>query len=128
MICSRTAEEDRLSEKDFFVDTIVSSVEKDLDELKKFLDFIYNNIDESSDDKLHKLIELLESEELNGKKVIIFTEYRDTARYLYSQLKKKKLKGVIEELDSSSGNREEVIKRFAPYYNCTEEEFPRYLK
>ena len=38
------------------------------------------------DDKLKKLIRLLKSKELAGQKVLIFTEFADTARYLRRQL------------------------------------------
>ena len=121
-------EEEILSQEEFFINVILESAEKDLNELKSFLEFIYNNIDETTDDKLKKLIELLEDPSLQKEKIIIFTEYRDTARYLLQQLKKNKIEGVIEELDSTSTkNREEVIKRFAPYYNCIEKELPDYV-
>jgi len=121
-------EDDRLTQGEFFIETLIESAERDLNELKSFLEFIYNNITYETDDKLHRLLELLDSKELKNKKVIIFTEYRDTARYLYHHLKKNKIEGIIEELDStSSKDREEVIKRFAPYYNCNESELPKYL-
>ncbi len=114
--------------EDFFIDQIVASVSRDMDELADFLQFIHDKITEKTDDKLSKLIELLTSDnELQKKKVIIFTQYRDTARYLDRQLKEKGL-NQVEEIDSTSKkDREVVIKRFSPYYNCTEEELPKYL-
>jgi superfamily II DNA or RNA helicase len=119
---------DRLTQEEFFIETLIESAERDLNELKLFLEFIYQNITERTDDKLHRLLKLLEDDKLKDKKVIIFTEYRDTARYIFKQLKKNKIGGVIEELDStSSKDREEIIKRFAPYYNCNAAELPRYL-
>lgn len=121
-------DEEILSQSEFFINVILESAEKDLNELKTFLEFIYDNINETTDDKLKKLIKLLEDPALQKEKIIIFTEYRDTARYLLQQLKKNSIKGVIEELDSTSTkDREEVIKRFAPYYNCTDKELPKYL-
>ncbi len=67
---------------------------------------------------------LNDDEGLRSNKVIIFTQYRDTARYLYRQLKDK-IDGPVEELDSTSKkNRETIIKRFSPYYNCTADELP----
>ncbi|MGD1045759.1 MAG: helicase-related protein [Bacteroidota bacterium] len=120
---------EKLLVEDFFMDQIVASVSSDMDELAGFLSFIHENITEKRDDKLKSLIDLLESDrELRTKKVIIFTQYRDTARYLYRQLKDA-IKGPMEELDSTcKKDREVIIKRFAPYYNCTEEELPEYLE
>ena len=122
-------DKDKLLVEDFFMDQIVSSVAGDMDELAGFLSFIHENITEKRDDKLKSLIDLLESDkELRDEKVIIFTQYRDTARYLYRQLKEL-IKGPLEELDSTCNkDREVIIKRFAPYYNCTEEELPKYLE
>ncbi|MDI6802887.1 MAG: helicase-related protein [Bacteroidota bacterium] len=118
----------QLIKEDFFIEDIIVSVKRDMDELADFLQFIHSNITEQSDDKLKRLINLLnDDKELKTKKVIIFTQYRDTARYLYKQLKAKGLDD-IEELDSTSKkDREIVIKRFSPYYNCSEEEVQKYL-
>ena len=56
-------------------------------------------------------------EKNNPKKVIIFSEYKDTARYISNDLQDSGFEHV-EELDSSSTkDRRKVIKRFAPYYN-----------
>lgn len=74
--------------------------------------------DPTKDDKLQKLIKLLREDDLlKDRKVLIFSEFRDTARYLDRQLQAAGFKNV-EEVDSSSKkNRETVIHRFAPYYN-----------
>jgi len=80
--------------------------------------------DPEKDDKLQKLLTLLKDEPLlNNQKVIIFTEFRNTARYLKDQIIKADLENV-EEVDSGRNvtNREMVIKRFAPYYNCADTE------
>ena len=69
------------------------------------------------DDKLKKLIRLLKTKDLQDQKVIIFTEFADTARYISNELIKAGIEGV-EEVDSGTkGNRGEIIQRFAPYYN-----------
>ena len=113
---------------EFFIGDMVKSAKKDLNELADFLQFIHENLGDKTDDKLKSLIDLFEKDpDLRTKKVIIFTQYRDTARYLFRQLKDR-LEGVVEELDSTSKKKREVIlKRFAPYYNCTEDELPEYL-
>ncbi len=118
----------KLDENEFFVDLIIESVIRDMDNLVDFLSFIHNRISEENDDKLQALIKLLQSDdELKTNKVIIFTQYRDTARYLYNNLKDV-IDGPIEQLDSTSKkDREAVIKRFSPYYNCNDDELPEYL-
>lgn len=90
----------------------------DCDQLMNFLEEI-KRFKPSQDDKLKKLIRLLKSKEIGDEKVIIFTEFADTARYLEVQLK---LAGIseLEEIDGSSkSDRANVIKRFSPYYNSS---------
>jgi len=69
------------------------------------------------DDKLKKLIRLLKGKELAGEKVLVFTEFADTARYLARQLTEAGIDGVAEVDSGTKLNRAEVIRRFAPYYN-----------
>lgn len=81
------------------------------------------------DDKLEVLLgKLRDDPNLSSKKVVIFTEFKDTARYLYKAISTIHKFKNVEELDSSRKvDRERVIKRFAPYYNCTPEELPEFL-
>ena len=54
---------------------------------------------------------------LKTNKVIIFSEFADTARYLKKQLQEAGIEGV-EQIDSGTkGDRGAIIRRFAPYYN-----------
>ena len=81
------------------------------------------------DAKLAKLKEILTGE-LRGKKVLIFSYYKDTARYLYSQIGnpenpnaaafQKQLDAVnIRRMDSGADPRERsrIVKSFAPKAN-----------
>ena len=68
-------------------------------------------------DTLQKLVRLLKSKELAGEKVLIFTEFADTARYLKRQLEVAGISGVDQVDSGTKGNRADVIRRFAPYYN-----------
>jgi HKD family nuclease len=81
-----------------------------LKELKKFTP--------SHDFKLKKLLELLKTDPvLSAHKVMIFTEFADTAEYLREQLIAAGIAGV-EAVDGSSAGRTRVdVRRFAPYYN-----------
>ncbi|MGD2215438.1 MAG: DEAD/DEAH box helicase [Gemmatimonadales bacterium] len=74
----------------------------------------------AGDRKLHRLTELLDGP-LAGKKILLFTEFRDTARYLHHQLR---LRPHIAQIDSGGARlgseragRSEVIERFAPRSN-----------
>jgi superfamily II DNA/RNA helicase len=54
---------------------------------------------------------------LSNHKVLIFSEFGDTARYVAQQLKEAGIQGV-EQIDSGTkGDRAKIIQRFAPYYN-----------
>ena len=56
---------------------------------------------------------------LKGQKVLIFSEFSDTARYLNAELDQAGIDGV-EQIDSGTHSKKgsaNVIRRFAPYYN-----------
>src|SRR5207247_963928 len=90
----------------------------DLDEIVKFLAEA-RKFEPKNDDKLQKLIRLLTSKELIGQKVLIFTEFADTARYLMQHLERAGIGGVMQVDSGTKMNRAEVIQRFSPYYNGT---------
>lgn len=80
-----------------------------LEELEKF--------QPRQDKKLQRLLRLLRDDPvISANKVIIFTEYATTARYLAEQLRSAGVQGV-EEIDGGSGKVADVVTRFAPYYN-----------
>jgi superfamily II DNA/RNA helicase len=83
----------------------------------------------SSDDKLQTLITEINKKRASGEnkgnaKVVIFTVYRDTAQYLFDQLKSRgfdKLAMVsgsgskTSDSDEETKNFEPILERFAPY-------------
>src|SRR5207244_1018065 len=71
------------------------------------------------DDKLKKLIRLLNSKDLETQKVLIFTEFADTARYLFRQLVDAGIEGIAQVDSATKGNRADILQRFSPYYNGT---------
>jgi hypothetical protein len=106
----------RLERDEYVVEEIINETFLDLDEIVRFLGET-RKFKPSQDDKLQKLIRLLKSKELDGRKVLIFTEFADTARYLAKHLAEAAIDG-LEQLDSNSKkNRADVIRRFSPYYN-----------
>ena len=107
-----------LSRDEYKVEEMIAEVFLDLDQLVNFLEET-KKFEPKHDDKLKKLIRLLKSKDLEEKKVIIFTEYADTARYLKKQLTEAGIEKLTQIDSASKSNRAEVIKRFSPYYNGT---------
>ena len=91
--------------------------------LTKFKDDFTNG--RAEDEKLNKLIHHIKSkqEKSPNKKVLIFTVFRDTAEYLYRELKKRNIGNlayvsgsISETYDGYTGQKfEEILERFAPY-------------
>ena len=107
---------EKLDRGEYCVEDMMSETFRDLDQIVSFLNEA-RKFKPEHDDKLRKLVRLLKSKELADHKVLIFTEFADTARYLKRRLDKAGIEG-IEQVDSATKkNREDVIKRFAPYYN-----------
>lgn len=110
--------------EDHDVDRLFDDVVDDMNFLTGLLSRIYrlfyadelgNEPDTRQDDKLQQLLKLLK--EYPNKKLLIFTEFCDTARYLHTQLERAGFER-IEQIDSRRKvNREEVIERFSPCYN-----------
>ena len=107
---------ERLNREDFDVVEMMSETFLDLDQIVRFLEEV-RRFEPKHDDKLKKLLRLLRSKELTGQKVLIFTEFADTARYLKSQLDKAGIESIAQVDSSTKGNRADVIRRFSPYYN-----------
>ena len=80
----------------------------------------FSKFEPKHDDKLKALLKLLSTDRVLKKhKLLIFSEFADTARYLHRELADAGIAGV-EQIDSGSKkDRGDVIRRFAPYYNGT---------
>jgi superfamily II DNA or RNA helicase len=107
-----------LEPKKYNIDHILDDTFADLDQLVEFLN-LGAKVDPAKDDKLKALVRLLKSDkDVKGRKVLLFTEFADTARYLHRELQKAGVEGV-EKIDGSSNQRQrsDAIRRFAPYYN-----------
>lgn len=108
---------EELDDKEYNVTAIVLETLLDMGQLAQFLDEL-QDFDPAQDDKLQTLIRLLQTDPtLQDHKVLIFTEYVDTARYLARQLRAADI-GPLDEVDSlSDRNRSAIIRAFSPYYN-----------
>ncbi len=107
---------ERLDREEYDVPAMMAETFRDLDQIVHFLDEA-RKFEPKHDDKLQKLIRLLQLKELAGQKVLIFTEFADTARYLKRQLDQAGIDGVAQVDSATKGNRADVIRRFSPYYN-----------
>jgi hypothetical protein len=106
----------RLNRNEYEVVEIIQESFLDLDQIVSFLDEV-KKFKPSHDDKLQKLIRLLKSKDLEGQKVLIFTEFADTARYLFRQLTEAGIEGLDQVDSGTKGNRADILQRFSPYYN-----------
>ena len=123
------------------IENFKKDLKKDLDaldnlfiNLQKFETRIKKEIDKpnninSIDNKLEELIKQIQykrikGENANNQKVVIFTVYRDTAKYLFDQLKARGFNNLAmvsgsgsltSDSDEETKNFEPILERFAPY-------------
>lgn len=108
---------EELSTDDYKVHEILSETYLDLDQIIEFVREL-KKFKPIHDDKLKALIKLLKTDPILQKhKVLIFSEYMTTTRYLKKQLEEAGLESVDEVNSSTKRDRSEIIRRFAPYYN-----------
>jgi len=106
-----------LSRDEYNVEEILSESFLDLEESAKFLNELHK-FKASHDDKLKALVKLLKTDPVLKKhKVLIFTEYMATARYLKQQLEDTRFTEVDEVDSATKRDRGDIIRQFAPYYN-----------
>ena len=107
---------EELSRDEYKIDEILAETFLDLDQIIDFLREL-KKFKPANDDKLQALIKLLKNDPVLKKhKVIIFTEFMNTARYLKKQLEEAGFTDM-DEVDSTRHDRSEIIRQFAPYYN-----------
>lgn len=105
----------RYDARDFDIDRLMADIAHDIHVLDEMLRIV-DPIDAEEDDKLQALREELQRDILKGGKRLIFTQFADTARYLYENLA-----DLDDALDVVySGNRDLVslVARFAPKANA----------
>jgi superfamily II DNA/RNA helicase len=106
-----------LNRDDFAVDEILQESYFDLDQIVDFLVEL-RKFEPKHDDKLRALIKLLKTDPvLKKEKVLIFSEFMATARYLKRQMEEAGIAGVDEVDSADKRDRGDVIERFSPYYN-----------
>jgi superfamily II DNA or RNA helicase len=110
---------EELNRDEYEVPDILADSYDDLNQLVEFLEEL-QKFEPKHDDKLKELVRLLTKDPVCKKnKVLIFTEFAETARYIRNEMVKAGIDGV-EQIDSSTKkDRSDIICRFAPYYNGT---------
>ena len=109
---------DELDANCYDIDSMLGETLLDLEEITRFLQETRKVQKRHTDDKPKALVKLMQSETvLSTGKVLIFTEFADTARYLQVELEKANIEGVARIDSQTKGNRLDTIRRFAPYYN-----------
>lgn len=109
---------ERLNRAEYDVEKMVDETFSDLNQIVQFLNET-RKFEPKHDDKLQKLIRLLKSKALTNHKVLIFSEFADTARYLKRHLDDAGIEGIVQVDSSTKRSRADVIECFAPYYNGT---------
>ena len=108
---------EKLSRDLYKVDEIINETIDDLHQVAEFL-VEFRKFKPEHDDKLKALIKLLKTDPvLKRHKVLIFTEYMATARYLKDQLIAEGIDGVDEVDSAIQRDRGAIIRQFSPYYN-----------
>ncbi|HFD87707.1 MAG TPA: helicase [Gammaproteobacteria bacterium] len=120
----QNAYEDKLNPDEFNIAGLLADALNDLETIGDFLRELAK-FEPKQDKKLQSLIQLLRGHTpglkdvaLQRHKLLIFTEFKDTARYLAEQLAEAGFEDVVE-IDSATppDGRLDVIRSFAPYYN-----------
>ncbi len=109
--------EEQLDISDFDISIMLDDTIVDMEVLAEFIEDIMG-FEPENDDKIRELERILrEDPHVAGKKVIIFSEFRATAKYIFKELVKDGFCNIEEVDGQSKVNRHELVQRFAPYYN-----------
>ncbi len=106
----------RYDAADFYLDALKRDIGQDIAVLQSMLDLV-EPITPDGDDKLQTLRQWLARDPLNVGKRLIFTQFSDTAQYLYDNLDAGQGRPDIEVVYSSSTNKAPIVGRFAPIAN-----------
>jgi len=106
----------RYDVSDFDLGRLREHVSHDIALLKEILRLV-DPITPDKDAKLKTLERRLDEKPLSEGKRLIFTQYADTARYLYDNLNPNREKPDIEVIFSGDKSKARVIGRFAPKAN-----------
>ncbi|MCU7192158.1 helicase-related protein [Turicibacter sanguinis] len=109
--------EDEIQVSDFNLSIMIEDTINDLEILSVFIDDLMG-LSSKNDDKINSLKNILLNDiRLKNKKVIIFTEYKTTAKYIFKELLESGFEKIYELDGQSNVDRKTIIESFSPYYN-----------
>lgn len=106
----------RYAAEDFRLDLLKEHILRDLRLLEKILNLV-EPVRPENDAKLQTLKERLVQDPLRSGKCLIFTQYADTARYLYENLNPGGKRDDVDVIFSSDKSKARAVGRFAPRAN-----------
>jgi len=106
----------RYDAKDFDTDILRERIAHDI-ELLKTIQKLVEPISPEKDAKLQTLKARLADKPLKGAKRLIFTQYADTAKYLYANLNPGDRLPDVEVIYSGDKSKARIVGRFAPKAN-----------
>lgn len=99
----------------YFKRTLKQKLKKDCETIIAMIK-LCGNWEQKNDQKLNELEAMLRGQIHGNDKVVVFTQFSDTARYIYFQLRKRGFTNV----DYATGGRDNttaVVERFSPHSN-----------
>jgi len=102
--------------RDFDLDRLAEHIDHDIRLLRTILKLV-EPITPDRDAKLRTLLQRLQSHPLDTGKRLIFTQYADTARYLFENLNPLQEQEDIDVIYSGDKSKTRVVGRFAPKAN-----------
>lgn len=107
--------------EDLRIELLQAHLKQDIRILKKILQLV-REITPQQDAKLQQLIANLQRKPLKDGKRLIFTQYADTAQYLYDNLNPANVRDDIDVIYSGGKDKARLVARFAPKAN------PEYIR
>ena len=98
----------------YFKRTLKQGLKKDCEQLLAMIN-LCEAWNPQTDQKLNELEKLL-SNTHKDEKVVVFTQYSDTANYIYKQLEKRGIK-YIEKVTGETKSPTSIVERFSPISN-----------
>jgi len=108
--------EERYAVEAFHLEALRADIAQDIRILSEILRLV-KPITPAQDDKLQVLQALLTRQDVRTGKRLIFTQYADTAQYLYDHLDPRRAHPDIEVIYSREKSKAAVVGRFAPRAN-----------
>lgn len=106
----------RYDAADFDLELLGQHIQHDVELLQK-MQTLVAPITPGQDAKLQRLTNLLARKSFEGGKVLIFTQYADTARYLFDNLNPGRSRSNIDVVYSNDRDKMRIVGRFAPLAN-----------